>query len=76
MRKQQKRITIIALLLILPVAFFVLGAAYLESYSSNFDADYVGSEVCGECHTLIYPEWQRSPPCKHDPGSLGSIGGG
>lgn len=76
MRKQQKRITIVALLLILPVAFFVLGAAFLESYSSNFDADYVGSEVCGECHTLIYPEWQRSPHANmtRDPSAVSVVG--
>ncbi len=59
MRKQQKRFTIVALLLIMPVA--LLWLVYFESHSAGFDADYVGSEVCGGCHTQIHPEWQRSP---------------
>ena len=32
-----------------------------ESYSSLYDATYVGSKRCGECHTQIYREWQASP---------------
>lgn len=32
-----------------------------ESFTSLYDADYVGSEICGECHDLIYAEWEVSP---------------
>jgi len=34
---------------------------FLDHYAPRFDAEYVGASVCGECHTQIYPEWQRSP---------------
>lgn len=44
-----------------PVAIFILWSLSLESFTDKFDADYIGSETCGECHTQIYPEWQRSP---------------
>jgi len=48
-------------LLVLAVAGFVAWSFYLDPYSTQFDAEYVGSEVCAECHTQIYPEWKRSP---------------
>jgi hypothetical protein len=35
-----------------------------ESYESLYDAEYVGSETCGECHTVIYDRWQDSPHAK------------
>lgn len=35
-----------------------------ESYASLYDASYVGSESCGECHTVIYDRWQESPHAK------------
>jgi hypothetical protein len=37
MLKQQKRIMFASLVVVIPVALFVLGAAFLESYSSDFD---------------------------------------
>lgn len=46
---------------------FVLVAGLLfaltdyESFTSLYDANYVGAEKCGECHTQLFPEWQRSP---------------
>lgn len=49
----------IAGLLTLLVAFIFSTRA--ESYSSLYDADYTGSESCGECHTVIYDRWQNSP---------------
>lgn len=46
----------------------LLGAAVLgwsawqaDSFHARYDADYVGSEVCGECHTFKYQEWAISP---------------
>jgi hypothetical protein len=32
-----------------------------ESYTSLYDAEYVGSERCGECHTVTYQRWAESP---------------
>ena len=32
-----------------------------ESYGSLYDADYVGSRACGECHPQIHGRWQGSP---------------
>ncbi|MHC5113173.1 MAG: multiheme c-type cytochrome [Planctomycetota bacterium] len=44
----------------------VLGAAAValtryESYASVYDATYVGSAKCGECHTQVYADWEISP---------------
>jgi len=43
-------------LLMIPILF-----TEYESYNSVFDASYVGSQVCGDCHTITYAEWQVSP---------------
>lgn len=32
-----------------------------DSYASLYDAEYVGSATCGECHTGVYEEWADSP---------------
>ena len=32
-----------------------------QSFTSLYDADYVGATTCGECHLQIYPQWKRSP---------------
>jgi hypothetical protein len=50
-------------LLVLALApILALGAlATAEPYPSLFDAEYVGSATCGECHTAIYADWQGSP---------------
>ncbi|MCA9973284.1 MAG: hypothetical protein KC425_23860 [Anaerolineales bacterium] len=32
-----------------------------ESFASLYDAEYVGSETCGECHAPTYEAWDRSP---------------
>jgi hypothetical protein len=61
MNSRPKLIITVALLATTPVVILLLWTVSLESYSAGFDADYVGSEVCGGCHTQIYPEWQRSP---------------
>lgn len=45
----------------LSLAIVAMAFATYEQYSPQFDADYVGASVCGDCHTQIYPEWQRSP---------------
>ena len=65
-----------SLVVVIPVMLIVLAVAFLESYSSDFDADYVGSEVCGECHSNIYPEWQRSPHANmtREPSAVSVVG--
>ena len=45
MTRRTKRITIVALGVIVSVLLFVLWTLSLESYSEDFDADYVGSKV-------------------------------
>ncbi len=35
-----------------------------ESYASLYDAEYVGAETCGKCHTVIYDQWRDSPHAK------------
>ncbi|MDH3647728.1 MAG: multiheme c-type cytochrome [Gammaproteobacteria bacterium] len=43
------------------VAALLVSLTEYESYTSLYDAAYVGSEGCADCHTQIYPSWQRSP---------------
>jgi hypothetical protein len=61
MGSSKKTLVTVAALITISLMVFAVWAVYFESYSAAFDADYVGSAVCGECHTQIYPEWQRSP---------------
>jgi hypothetical protein len=66
-RKKQNLAKVPNLRKVLPIA--ALGAALLllaaftrfESYESLYDAEYVGSESCGECHTITYDRWAESP---------------
>lgn len=46
------------------VLLVLAGFTRFESYESLYDAEYVGSEKCGECHTLTYARWQDSPHAK------------
>jgi nitrate/TMAO reductase-like tetraheme cytochrome c subunit len=39
----------------------VVGFTSYESYSSVYDATYIGSAACGECHTQVYEQWRGSP---------------
>lgn len=32
-----------------------------DRFHQRYDADYVGSPVCGECHRLNHEQWVRSP---------------
>ncbi|MCA9290605.1 MAG: hypothetical protein KDA25_05720 [Phycisphaerales bacterium] len=47
------------------VATMLVGGAFAltqyESYTSLYDAAYVGSAACGECHTQVYDQWRNSP---------------
>jgi hypothetical protein len=57
-RPKSKILVLAPLTLVAVIGSLWLG---LEPYSKHFDANYVGSATCGECHTLIYEEWRRSP---------------
>lgn len=48
------------------VVFFalILLLGTYEPYPSLFDAEYIGSEACGDCHKIIYTRWQESPHAK------------
>ena len=35
--------------------------AVYQVHHPRYDADYAGAQVCGQCHTDIYPRWQGSP---------------
>ncbi|MBT8077989.1 MAG: hypothetical protein KJO31_05395 [Gammaproteobacteria bacterium] len=54
----KKRIPLIVAVLALAV---VIAIGLIDRYSPRYDAEYIGAAACGECHTQIYPEWQRSP---------------
>ena len=47
------------------VGLLVLGAGWTwwqaEQFEERFDAEYVGSAVCGDCHTIIHGRWSGSP---------------
>ena len=32
-----------------------------QGFEREFDAEYVGSDTCGTCHTIVHEHWQRSP---------------
>lgn len=57
--RMRGRIVAVSLLLLPLIGLGVLTGA--EPYPSLFDADYVGSETCGKCHTQVYAEWKDSP---------------
>lgn len=59
MADRRKLLIVLAIAAVMLVA--VMTFVFLDPYAKRFDAEYVGSETCGECHTLIYDEWQRSP---------------
>lgn len=32
-----------------------------EAFDAGFDADYVGSSACADCHTIVHAQWRVSP---------------
>lgn len=38
----------------------LLASTRYESYSSLYDAEYVGASTCGTCHTQTYARWKES----------------
>ena len=53
-----KLITILALILLLLIGGIY---AFRDSAPTVFHADFVGSEVCGNCHWINYDAWKISP---------------
>jgi hypothetical protein len=50
------------LVLILLGAAFAAYAVWAHArFERSFDAEYVTSEVCAECHTLVHAQWEVSP---------------
>lgn len=45
-------------------AIAVASVLSYRSYTSLFDASYVGSAKCGECHTTAHEDWEDSPHAK------------
>jgi len=76
MTEQQKRILSAILLPAIATVLFFLWSIFLDPHTSGYDAEYVGSKTCGECHTQIYPEWQRSPHANmtRDPSPISVVG--
>ncbi|MFO7537849.1 MAG: multiheme c-type cytochrome [Chloroflexota bacterium] len=64
----------IGTLLLLVTAVFSLTT--YESYASLYDAEYVGKEVCADCHTIMHDRWQQSPHANmtHQPNAETVVG--
>lgn len=58
--RRRRRLPWIAAPLVLVVLVLAAFTEY-ESYTSLYDASYVGSPTCGECHTQVYQQWRSSP---------------
>ena len=54
----------------------VLIWVFHEDYARVYEADYVGSEVCGGCHVINHSQWKSSPHHKitQDPGNESVVG--
>lgn len=52
------------LLCILPIVLVLLALTVWllhDDYQQVYQADYVGSEVCGTCHVINHSQWKQSP---------------
>lgn len=58
---RQMRPWLIGTLLLLTLTAAVAASTSYESYASVYDAEYTGAEACGECHPVIYDQWEVSP---------------
>jgi hypothetical protein len=47
-----------------------------EQFDSAFDAAFVGSNTCGECHTIVHAQWKVSPHANmiRDPSPASVVG--
>ncbi|NNC99603.1 MAG: hypothetical protein HKN85_05430, partial [Gammaproteobacteria bacterium] len=69
----------------MPLALLAAGVTLVwilhEDYRQVYQADYVGSEVCGGCHLINYQLWKQSPHHKItqsavEPAVVGNFDGG
>lgn len=51
---------IIAFFAVVGLTLLLVAFTRYESYTSLYDADYVGAAKCGECHSVTYAKWQTS----------------
>ncbi len=49
--------------LILVILFSTVAWSWWQAgqFEERFDAEYVGSAVCGDCHTILHGQWTASP---------------
>jgi len=47
-----------------------------EQFDARFDASFVGSKACADCHTIVHAQWKVSPHANmvRDPGAESVIG--
>lgn len=60
--RNRRPFLVLIALVVAGIALFSL--TEFESYASVYDAEYVGAEACGDCHTKSYADWQHSPHAK------------
>lgn len=51
----------IAAVVVAVVAFGVWALVTAQGFERAYDAEYVGSDACGSCHSIVHAHWQRSP---------------
>ena len=54
----------LVLVALIVAGFALFSLTEFESYASVYDAEYVGAETCGDCHTKSYADWEHSPHAK------------
>jgi hypothetical protein len=60
-RRRGRRAFAIGVVLVLGAAAVLGMSTRYESYTSLFDAEYVGAAACADCHPVIYGQWKDSP---------------
>ena len=61
---QTQRGKLAGLVAVIGLALLLVAFTRYESYTSLYDAEYVGADKCGECHTVTYETWQASGHAK------------
>ncbi|MEQ8984150.1 MAG: multiheme c-type cytochrome, partial [Deltaproteobacteria bacterium] len=57
-----RRVLIIAAVVCVVFGVWVWRVA--EPFAPEYDATYVGSAQCGQCHTQVYEDWRESSHAK------------
>jgi len=58
---RRRRLAVAAVVLAGLLAGSIYAFTSYQSYSSVYDAAYVGSAACADCHRQVYEEWANSP---------------